>query len=518
MSLTHRRGDEPYREVVENSPTVAWVTDASGATSFISPNVEKVYGYTPEEIEQGGEALWFGRIHAEDRPLVRRAFELLFREGGSFDVQYRIQRKDGQWIWLHDRANAVAQEAGQLRAYGVFTDITERKRIETERREIEARLRQFQKLESLGVLASGLAHDFNNLLVGIFGNMDLALHALAPADPVRRHVAAARAAAERAGELIEQMLTYAGKGKSRTEEVDLNQLVREMADLLSAPVSKKTTVHFDLCEGPLTIRGDPTQIRQIVMNLITNAGQAIGEQPGDITLETERCECKRALLREIRPDEELPEGEYARLRVTDTGPGMDAETRERIFDPFFTTKTSGSGLGLSAVHGIVRGHRGAIKVDSEPGRGSAFTLWLPATTRAAASSPERPLSEWRGHGTVLIVDDDAAVRSFATVSVEHLGFRALTASDGAEAVEVFRRRLGEIDCVLLDLRMPRMDGEEAFDQLRELSEDIPVLLSSGFAEEDLIARLVARGATQFLPKPYSLADLQAKLEALLGGR
>ena len=384
-----RKADERYRQLVENSPTVTWLTDATGCTTFISSNVEQVYGYGPGEIRDGGEALWFGRIHPEDRDLVRAAFEALFARNTPYEVQYRIQRKDGRWIWLHDRANAVRQEEGQLVACGAFTDITDQKRGDAERQELQARLHQIQRLESLGVLASGLAHDFNNLLLAIYGNIDLALCDLEPTSEVRRHLHEAEAAVERAGDLVAQMLAYAGKGSRRIEVIDLNALVREMAGLLKTPISEKTTVRYELAEGVLVTRADPTQIRQIVMNLITNAAQAIGDEGGEIGLKTALVHCDRALLGEIRPDVELLEGAYVRVQVCDTGPGMDAQTQERIFDPFYTTKVAGTGLGLSAVHGIVRSHAGAIRVQSEVGRGCTFTLWFPAAPRETAAEEPR---------------------------------------------------------------------------------------------------------------------------------
>ncbi len=213
---------------------------------------------------------------------------------------------------------------------------------------------------------------------------------LEPSSPAQAYVADAKTAARHASELVAQMLAYAGKGSSRSESIDLSALVREMAELLSRPIAHKTTVRFDSAPGPLITRGDPTQIRQIVMNLITNAAQAIGDDPGQITVSAKRVECDRAFLDQIRPDQELPAGSYLRLQVSDTGLGMDERILERIFDPFFTTKSKGSGLGLSAVHGIVRSHGGAIRVESEMGKGSIFTLWLPASSRAStAPTPEK---------------------------------------------------------------------------------------------------------------------------------
>jgi two-component system, cell cycle sensor histidine kinase and response regulator CckA len=376
-----------------------------------------------------------------------------------------------------------------------------------------------QKLESLAVLASGIAHDFNNLLVGIYGNMDLALQDLEDGSPVRGHIAEAKAASRQASGLISQILAYAGKGKARTEEIDLNEVVREMASLLKTSISKKTSLRFDLARDLLPTCGDPTQVRQIVMNLITNASQAIGRETGEIVLRTERVECDRAFLDGLRPDEELPEGTYASLRVSDTGCGVDAETQQRIFDPFFTTKPTGSGLGLSAVHGIVHSHGGALRVESEPGTGTTFTILFPAALLPAEpGQPDLASAEWEGGGTILVVDDVAMVRTLATRVLERIGLQVISASDGAQAVEVFRKRHGEIDCVLLDLNMPRMDGEETFDALEEIQPGVAVVLTSGSSEQDATQRFAGRGLAGFLQKPYELAKLEGTIRGVLATR
>lgn len=372
-----READQHYRQLLEHSPTVTWVTDADGRTSFISANAEAVYGFGVEEILAAGEALWLGRIHPDDREPMKRAFEALFAERVPFDVQYRIQRKDGEWIWIHDRANVMAHEEGRLRAYGAFTDVTLQKRAEAERLELERHLARAQRLESLGVLASGLAHDFNNLLLAIQGNLNLALIELEAGAGPRERITDATTIVTRAAELVAQMLAYAGKGRQRLEAVDLNAVVREMVAMLGSEIPERTSVQLELSPELLTFRGDATQARQVVMNLVTNAAQAIGDQPGELVLRTSIAECRRKLLDELRPDHELPEGDYLCLEVRDTGNGMEDSVRERIFDPFFSTKPKGSGLGLSVVHGIVRKHHGAIRVESAPGDGSTFTIWLP---------------------------------------------------------------------------------------------------------------------------------------------
>ncbi len=511
----HREMAEQYRQLAENSPTVTWLTDKSGETSFISPNVQQVYGYRPSEILEQGAALWLDRIHREDRAAVQSAFESIFGEEGRFDIEYRIQHKDGRWIWLHDRANAIVQEGVHRLACGAFTDITERKRAEHDRLALESRLHQAQRLESLGVLASGLAHDFNNLLVAIYANIDLTLRELEPSSAAHARIADARKAADRAGDLVNQMLAYAGNRSSRVEEVDLKELVREMTCLLKPTIAEKTMLVVELEGDALTMCGDPTQLRQILMNLIANAAQAIGDEEGQITVKVAAVDCDSALLRAIQPSEELPEGRYLCLQVADTGHGMSRTTKERIFDPFFTTKPSGSGLGLSAVHGIVCSHGGAIQVDSEPGAGSTFTAWFPAANRAGtALEPDNRSSPCR-RGTILVADDDEMVRASAVASVKELGFASLTAANGCEAVDLFRKHRDSIDCVLLDLRMPVMGGEEAFTKLGELADDVRVVLCSGFADDAAARRLTEKGISAILKKPYTIDQLEAVLQSLL---
>lgn len=399
---------------------------------------------------------------------------------------------------------------------GVARDVTDRNRAELQRLELEAQLQQAQKLESLGILASGIAHDFNNLLVGIYSNMDLALLESEEDSPIRTCLTEARTAAGRASDLISQMLAYAGKGTASIEEIALGELVQEMAALLKTSVVKTATISLDLAEDLPAMRGDPTQVRQIVMNLITNAAQSIGEDSGEITVKTEQVQCDRALLDEIRPDTELPMGCYLRLSISDTGSGIDEEIEQQIFDPFFTTKAEGSGLGLSAVHGIVHRHGGGIGVISEPGRGASFSVFFPAVVQPAstADATSAPV-DWHPSGTILVVDDEELVRSLAVRAVERFGFTALSASDGLDAIKVFREHCDEIDCILLDLRMPHMDGEETFDALRRIRNDVPVILCSGLAEEASTKELMRRGLSAFLKKPYSIGGLREKLRDVM---
>jgi two-component system cell cycle sensor histidine kinase/response regulator CckA len=505
-SLFHQSGG--YRMILEPTPSgIPNILDANEAAL-------EAHGFPREEM--------IGRPVAdlddeEGKALCRERTQLLM-SGEPLIIETNHVRKDGTVFPVAVYANLVRFAEKPPLILTTEFDITQRRQAEADRLRLERQLSQSQRLESLGVLAGGLAHDFNNLLVGILGNVDLALLDIERDSQARGYLESAMLASQRAGDLIAQMLAYAGKGKTLREPVALNGLVQEIADLLKASVSKKTTLRFDLGADLPPILGDATQIRQIAMNLITNADQALQGRSGEIVVKTEEVECDRVLLERIRPGSELPGGLYVSLCVTDTGVGMSQATQDRVFDPFFTTKTTGRGLGLSAVHGIVRGHGAAIQLESELGKGTSFTVLFLAAQRPteAGEAPEVP-DLWRGSGTILVVDDEELVRSFAESALEHFGFSVLSASDGVEAVEIFSARHDEINAVLLDLKMPRMDGEETFEELRKIREEVPVILSSGFTEEGSVGRFADKGLAGFIQKPYSLAALKGKLREVLGG-
>ncbi len=407
--------------------------------------------------------------------------------------------------------------AGQSVALVHVRDITERKQSEQERRRLEAQIQQAQKLESLGVLAGGIAHDFNNLLTGILGHASLALMELSPVSPALDSVKQIETTARRAADLTRQMLAYSGKGRFVVQPIRLSEVVEEMSHLLEVSISKKCTLKYQFPKGVPLIDADVSQVRQVVMNLIINASEAIGEHNGVITLRTGVEECDRAYLAGTYLDEQLAEGPYAFLEVMDTGCGMTPETRERLFDPFFTTKFTGRGLGLAALLGIVRGHRGAVKVYSELGRGTTIKVLFPVSKRAAIPEPppEPAIDAPCGTGTVLVVDDEQVVRDLAEEVLRDAGFTVLVATDGCEAVEIFRSRPDEIRAVLLDLTMPNMDGEETFAVMRHIRSDVRVILSSGYNEQDATERFAGKGLAGFIHKPYAAADLVRMFCSLL---
>jgi len=369
------------------------------------------------------------------------------------------------------------------------------------------------------VLAGGIAHDFNNLLMGVLGNASLALMKMNRESPGREHITKVETAARRAAELTNQMLAYSGKGKFVIEPLVLSRVVEEMAHLLEAVISKKAMLRYEFADDLPAVEADAAQIRQVVMNLILNASDAIGDRSGVITVTTGVLRADRDYLEDTYIDSELPEGYYVFAEISDTGRGMDVETQRTIFDPFFTTKFAGRGLGLAAVLGIVRGHRGAIKVYSEPGRGSTFKILLPAAEEPKEVRVVKPVdaSDWRGAGTVMVVDDEEVIRETARMILEALGFRVLLATDGRDAVERFRERGDEVDVVLLDMTMPHMSGEEAFTELRRIRPDISVILSSGYNEQDATNRFAGKGLSGFIQKPYSAQELANTLRGVVEG-
>jgi PAS domain S-box-containing protein len=495
-----------------------WDCDLRTNHTVWSPDAEIMYGLQPGTFDGRLES-YLNLVHPEDREFVRQTIVGALETGSDAGSEYdlRIVRPDGETRWLTVRGAVLRDDAGQpIRRLGTVMDITAEHLAEEEKARIERKLQETQKLESLGVLAGGIAHDFNNLLTGILGNASLARLDVPPTSPVQTSLEQIELVAQRAADLCKQMLAYSGKGRFIVQRLDLSVLVRDTADLLRLSISKNSVLKFSLEAGLPAINADATQMRQILMNLIINASEAIGENSGVITITTGVMNADRAYLTEAFLSPNIPEGDYVFLEVSDNGSGMDAETRARIFDPFFTTKFTGRGLGLAAVLGIVRGHQGALKVYSELGKGTTFKLLLPRTEGSAERLPTRHDASraWRGAGTILVVDDEDSVRSVASRMLSALGFHVLTASNGCEALEVFFPHRDEIVGVLLDLTMPQLDGAATFTELRRMKPDIRVILMSGFNEQDAINRFAGKGLAGFVQKPFKAETLQAKLRAI----
>lgn len=414
-------------------------------------------------------------------------------------------------------ANPIQQELVAVYC-SLLSNILERRRSEEGRRKLEDQIHHAQKLESLGVLAGGIAHDFNNLLMGVLGNASLAMMELPPESPARESVTHIEHAALRAAELAKQMLAYSGKGRFIIQRLDLTKVVEEMSHLLQVSISKKAFLRYNFAANLPAVEGDPTQIRQVIMNLITNASDAVGEKSGVITICTGALAADSAYLSETYLDDDLPEGCYVYVEVSDTGCGMDEETQAKIFDPFFTTKFTGRGLGLAATLGIVRGHKGAIKVYSEVGKGTTIKLLFPACALPEdepTGNDEKEALAWKSTGKILLVDDEETVRVVCRRILESCGFRVLTANDGRIGVDLFREKADEIDLVLLDMTMPHMDGEEAFREMRKIRSDVRVVLTSGYSEQDATGRFAGKGLAGFIQKPFFPSSLLEKVREIL---
>jgi PAS domain S-box-containing protein len=502
-----RRSEERFRAAAEMATELIFEWEPGTELIEWSDCLDELLGYPPGGFPRTFDA-WLAAVHPGDRDHARQVVLQGLEVAQPIGDECRMLRRDGSVRHWAVRARPVRDETGILRKwFGVVTDITARKEAEEERRRLEARILSAQKLESLSVLAGGVAHDFSNLLVGVLGNVSLVQPHVAPDSPAQVHIEQIHSAALRAAELAGQMLAYAGKGAFVVEPLDLSRLVDEMADLLACSISKKAVLKRVLDDRLPLVQGDATQLRQLIMNLVVNASDALGDRDGGITVATGQTEADRDTLAGTQVDDGLPAGRYVYLEVSDTGCGMDEDTRARIFDPFFTTKAVGRGLGLAAGLGIVRGHRGAIAVESQPGSGATFRVLFPALEATLLQRPPVPVAAARPEarapgGTVLVADDEAIVRSVARMALEEHGFKVLVARDGQQAVEMFRENADDIVAVLLDLTMPKASGAEVLSQIRHLKPDTRVILSSGYSEQYAVSRLDEKGPTDFIQKPY----------------
>jgi len=487
----------------------------TGAILDVNEDCVATAGYTREQFLSGGVE-GFSPPGEEFSPERAMGYMIAAAQGEPQLFEWGFVHADGGFhpTEVHLKRATIG---GTPVLLGIIRDISRRKAAESERNRLVERIQQAQKLESLGVLAGGIAHDFNNLLMGVLGNAGLALTKLSPESPGRAHIQKVEVAARRAAELTNQMLAYSGRGRFVVEPLDLSRMVDEMAHLLDAVISKKAILKYDFHRDIPRVECDAAQVRQVVMNLITNASDAIGDRSGVITLTTGVLKADRAYLSDTYMDWDLDEGYYVFLEVSDTGCGMDEEIRKRIFDPFFTTRFTGRGLGLAAVLGIVRGHGGAIKVYSEPGRGTTMKVLLPAASKPEEVKLVEPIrdGDWTGEGLVLLVDDEEIVRETAKMVLESVGFDVLLAEDGRECVELFRRRADQVKVVLLDMTMPHMGGEEAFTELRRIRGDVRVVLSSGYNEQEATSSFNGKGLAGFIQKPYGPEKLVAVMRGIL---
>jgi PAS domain S-box-containing protein len=514
-----RDSEERYRTLVQTSPDAIVLTDMNNKLVMVNQQTAQLLGFdSADEVLEKVENV-FAYIDPEFQEIAHRRFEGYEQTRGSRASIYRLVRRDNSKVYAEVNSSVLTDVDEKLvGVISVIRDITDRVRAEEERRRLEEQIQHAQKLESLGILAGGIAHDFNNLLMGVLGNASLALLDLPEGSPVRHSVEQIEKTARAAADLTNQMLAYSGKGRFVVEPVELSKLVKDMAGLLKVSISKKVDLKFDFDRDLPPVDADAAQLRQVIMNLIINASEAIGDEIGVVSVRTGTIQADSSFFAETYTHDNLPEGTYVYLEVSDSGCGMDPETLDRIFDPFFTSKFTGRGLGLAAVLGIVRGHQGAVRVQSEPGQGTTIRVVFPPSK--AEKHPPAPEPESRkpvkASGKILVVDDEATIRDVSRRMLESSGFEVITAKNGREAVEIFKQQGEEIAGVLLDATMPQMDGLETFKELRHIQEDIRVVLSSGYSEQEATQRFTGKGLTGFIQKPYRFNDLIDKMHEVLG--
>jgi len=495
--------------VIEQTDEIIVITDRQGVIEYVNASFERISGYSAAEVVGQKPNILKSGKHAE------KYYKIMWdtlNSGKTWRGDFINRNKSGEFYEVTQSITPIFDSNNEVTGFAsVQLDVTQQ-------RQMQSKLQHSDRVESLGVLAGGIAHDFNNLLTAILGNASLAMTKLEADSPVLNNISAIEKASFSAADLCKQMLAYSGKGQFVIKPVNLSELVDSMGKLIHVSLAKNVVLKLRLNQQLPAIDADVAQMQQIVLNLITNASEAIEENNGVISITTGVMLADADYLNGCISAGPLEPGRFVFLEVSDTGCGMDAETQKKIFDPFFTTKFTGRGLGMSAMLGIVKGHRGGLRIYSEPGEGTTIKITFPISHEEVASRnlPEAVTSQWKGSGTALVIDDEETVREIASAMLKERGFSVVTANDGVEGVEMFRQYKEQITIVLLDMTMPRMNGEQCFSELRRISPDVRVLLSSGYNEQDATDHFAGKGLAGFIQKPYSANFLTEKIQSILG--
>jgi two-component system, cell cycle sensor histidine kinase and response regulator CckA len=506
------RSEARMRAALDGAKMLGWDLDLVANRWETTADLTEFYG-VPRGPDYTDPQVALTAIHPDDVPAVLAGRRQAVETGGPMRYEFRgrLPTPDGSPRWFSTSGRVLRDDAGKAtRIVAVTTDISERKRAEAERESLNRQLLDAQKWESLGVLAGGVAHDFNNILTVILGSAGLARKGLPPFNPAGGYLDQIEQACRRAADLCRQLLAYAGRGQAAAGKTDLNQLIRSSSALLALPGAKSAAVRFNLADGLPPVVADAAPVRQVLVNLVMNAAEALGDSEGVVTVRTQ--------LVEVGPDPTAgyhlspAAGKYVRLTVTDTGPGITPDVRARMFDPFFTTKFAGRGLGLSAVLGIMRAHQGAIRVSTELSRGTTVeTLW-PVTGVEPTPLAERPHA-----GKALVVDDEMYVREVTASTLQELGYEPLLAGDAPTALSLFRDNRETVRVAVLDVVMPGMTGDQLLRELRAIDPALPAVLVSGFTDRRVIKEATGTGVgTEFLQKPFHPEELIAVVRRVLG--
>ncbi len=504
-----RESEERFRELAELMPETIFEMDLDGNLTYVNRNAFNYFGYTRSDFKNGLKNL--DMLIPKDRERAAENVVKILKGEETGINEYTALRKDGSTFPVMVHSAPIFKEGKPSGLRGFIIDITDRKKAEEERRKLEVQFQQAQRFEALGTLAGGIAHDFNNLLMNIQGNTSLMLCEIKKSHPYFNMLKNIEKQVKSGAQLTRQMLGYARKGKFNVKAIELNQVLNETTETFGR-TRKEITIQRDFADDLFAIEADRGQIEQVLLNLYVNAADAM---PGGGLLQ---LKTKNVSHLNIKSNQYKPQpGKYVRLTISDSGIGMDQHTLEHIFDPFFTTKEmgSGTGLGLASVFGIIKGHDGYIDVTSEKGQGTTFTIFLPATHKAVEDHADAAAELIRGSGTLLVVDDEALVLDVAANMLEKLGYTALKAQNGSEAVDIFKAHKDEIKMVVLDIIMPDMGGSEVYDKIKMINPDVKVLLASGYSVDGQAIELLERGCDGFMQKPFTMEELSGKIEQIL---
>ncbi len=502
-----------YRTIVDSIEEGYFEIDLDRNLTFFNDPLCKMLGYTPDEMT--------GKSTREfTSPATIQKMDQIYaqvqKSGEPIRVTgYDAVRKDGQGLALELTASLILKSKGNPVGFrGVLRDVSERKDAEAEKRKIETQVQQAQKMESIGTLAGGIAHDFNNILMGIQGNASLMSLKTESSHPNYEKIKNIETYVENGTELTRQLLGFARRGKYHAIATDLNDVIQKSASMFGR-TKKEVRIHTDLMPTIWTVEVDRGQIEQALLNLYVNAWQAMPEG-GDLYLKTENV----LLDADFEHDKpyRVETGNYIKISVTDTGSGIDNETRQRIFEPFFTTKEMGrgTGLGLASVYGIIKSHGGYINVYSETDLGTTFTIYLPASGKEVLQEKSEPVpTVSRGSGTILLIDDERMIIDVGEELLQELGYKVFTATSGQDAIKLYEKNTDKIDLVIMDMIMPGMGGGETFDHLKKIKPDIKVLLSSGYSINGQASEILERGCDGFIQKPFNINQLSEKIRGII---
>jgi PAS domain S-box-containing protein len=515
-----RESEERFKFLAEKMADIVWTVNLDFQTTYVSPSIEKILGFTPEErkrqtLEEMITPGSLKRVQMMFLEELRRDESSNADPDRSVTIEIEYYRKDGSTVWMENSVKAMRDNSGVIDGmYGVPRDITERKIAEEEKTKLQSQLQHVQKMESIGTLAGGIAHDFNNMLGIIVGNTELAMDDVPEWNPARHNLEEIGIASMRARDVVKQILAFSRQSPQEMKPVSISPIIKESLKLLRSSIPTTIKIHQNISSESDTIRADPTQINQILINLCTNAAHAMGEKGGvlEVSLKNiELDECSTIHYHDLSP------GKYVRLTVSDTGHGIEPKILERIFDPYFTTKKvgEGSGMGLSVVHGIVKSHGGYFLVDSELGKGTTFQVFFPYIESKLEPEIEITVEIPRGKERILFVDDEKAMVDAIQPMIERLGYKVTSRTSSIEALKAFRANPDRFDLVITDFTMPNMTGMELAKELLKLRSDILIILCTGYSEHINEAKAKGSGIRAFLTKPVVLGEIAKTIRKVL---